>query len=130
MLTLSHLNDQHLFFVRVFEISPIGMALLSFDGSYKVNPSLCKMLGYTESELLNLSVPSVTHPEDLEADLELWNKLAQGEIDGYQIEKRYIHKSGDIIWGLLNVTVERDKQGNTVNDIYISQVVNITDQKK
>lgn len=127
---VSNFND-HSLFLRAFEKSPIGMALVSFDGSFlKVNPSLCKMLGYSESELINLDVPSFTHPEDLESNLELWRKLVQGDVDGYQIEKRYIHKSGTLIWVHLNVTVERNLQGIKGNDIFISQIVNITEQKK
>jgi two-component system sporulation sensor kinase A len=125
----SNFND-HSLFLRAFEKSPIGMALLSFDGSFlKANSSLCKMLGYNERELINLGVSFGTHPEDLEADLELWRKFVQGEMDGYQIEKRYIHKSGTIIWGHLSVTVERNLQGINGNDIFISQIVDITEQK-
>ncbi|MEW9672859.1 ATP-binding protein [Ammoniphilus sp. 3BR4] len=127
-IKLSRLKDQHLL-VRVFEKSPIGMAMLSFNGAFKANSSLCNMLGFSEAELKNLRVQAITHPEDLEADLKLWHKLVQGEIDYYQIEKRYIHKSGDIKWGLLNVTVERDQQGIDMNDIYIFQIVDITEQK-
>ncbi|MBP1963127.1 PAS domain S-box protein [Paenibacillus aceris] len=127
---LSHFND-HSLFLRTFEKSPIGIVFLSFDGSlFKVNPSFCKMLGYSESELINLGVPSVTYPEDIEADLELWRKLVQGEIDDYQIEKRYIHKSGTIMWGLLNVTIVRNQQGPNGNVISISQIVDITEHKK
>lgn len=127
---LSHFNDNSLF-LPTFEKSSIGMALISFDGRFiKINPSLCKMLGYSESELINVDIPSVSHPEDLEAVLEIWNKLVQGEIDAYQIEKRYMHKSGTIMWGLLNVTAERNTQGIHCNDIFISQIVDITEQKR
>jgi two-component system, sporulation sensor kinase A len=122
------LKDQQLF-VRVFEQAPIGMALLYSEGGFKINSSLCNMLGYSESELMNLTIQSVTHPDDLEVDLELWRKLVQGEIDSYQIEKRYIHKSGDVKWGLLNVTVERDQQRISEHDVFISQIVDITVQK-
>jgi two-component system, sporulation sensor kinase A len=128
MTPFLRLKDQHLF-VRVFEQAPIGMALLSSDGSFRANSALCSMLGYSESELMNLTIPFVTHPDDLEVDLGLWTKLVQGEIDSYQIEKRYIHKYGDIKWGLLNVTVERDQQGISENDVFISQIADITDQK-
>lgn len=126
----SNSNDNSLF-LHAFEKSPIGMALLSFDGRLlKANPSLCRMLGYNESELINLGVASSTYPEDLEADLELWRKLVQGEMADYQIEKRYVHKSGTLMWGLLNVTSERNHEGISGNDIFISQIVDITEQKK
>ncbi|GLX66055.1 sporulation kinase C [Paenibacillus glycanilyticus] len=94
------------------------------------NPSLCNMLGYSEDELKTLDFSFYTHPEDLDADLELWCKLVHGEMDGYQIVKRYFHKSGTVMWGLLNVTVERNLQGIDGNDAFISQIVDITEQKK
>ncbi|MDU0201434.1 PAS domain S-box protein [Paenibacillus sp. MAH-36] len=127
---LTNFND-HSLLLHAFEKSPIGVAFLAFDGSlFKVNPSFCKMLGYSESELINLGVPSVTHPEDLEADQSLWRQLVQGEREGYQLEKRYIHKSGAIMWGLLHVTIVKNQLGFDANSILISQVVDITEQKK
>ncbi|QHW29689.1 PAS domain S-box protein [Paenibacillus rhizovicinus] len=106
------------------------MALLSCNGSFlKVNSSYCNMLGYSEGELVTIGFSIVTHPEDLEADLKLWGKLVQGEMDGYQIEKRYVHKSGSVLWGLLNVTVGRNLQGIQGKDIFIAQIVDITEQK-
>ncbi len=127
-IKVSRLKDQHLL-GRVFEKSPIGMVMLSLNGAFKANSSLCHMLGYSETELKKLGVQAITHSEDLEADMKLWRKLVLGEIDHYQIEKRYIHKSGDLKWGLLNVTVERDPQGIDMNDIFIFQIVDITEQK-
>jgi two-component system sporulation sensor kinase A len=127
---LSHFNDHSLFF-RAFEKSSIGMALISCDGSFlQANPSLRKMLGYSEIEFINLVVTDVSHPEDVKADLEVWRKLVLGEIDLYQIEKRYIHKYWSLVWGLLNVIAERNEQGIKGNDIFICQIVEITEQKE
>lgn len=127
MFTVSHLQDQSLF-IRVFERAPIGMVLLSPNGNLiRVNRSVCDMLGYSKSELIKETVQAVTHPDDFDKDIELWIKLVNGEIDSYQIEKRYLHKSGDIKWGLLHVTVERDEQD--INNLFISQIVDITEQK-
>jgi len=127
---VSHFNE-HSLFIRAFEKSPIGVALLSSDGSFiKTNPSLCNMLGYSERELLNLSIASVSHPEDLEAELALWHRLVQGETDGYQVEKRYMHKSGSLVWILLNVTTGTNSSEIADNAIFISQIVDITEKKK
>jgi len=126
---VSHFNE-HSLFIRAFEKSPIGVALLSSDGSFiKTNPSLCNMLGYSERELLNLSIASVSHPEDLEAELALWHRLVQGETDGYQVEKRYMHKSGSLVWILLNVTTGTNSSEIADNAIFISQIVDITEKK-
>lgn len=128
-LLFNSLNDS--LFLRAFEKSPIGMALLSSDGRFlKANHALFQMLGYSELELSQLGLSAGTHPEDLEADLELWRKMVQGELDSYQTDKRYIHKSGTILWGQLHVTVERNHQGSNGNDIVIAQIVDITVQKK
>jgi len=121
------LKDQHLF-IKAFDDAPIGMAFVSPDGKFiKVNQSICKMLGYSENELVNLTFQAVSYPEDLEINLELKSKAIAGEIDSYRLEKRYLHKSGEVIWGLLSVTVGRDEKGNL--EYFISQLVDITEQK-
>jgi len=127
---LSEFNDYSLF-LRTFEKSPIGMALLTYDGSIlKANSALCKMLGFTESELISFGSSLIAHPEDTEAVMNLWRKLIQGDMDGYQIEQRYNHKSGALKWGLLNVTAVRNLQGANGTDLFISQIVDITEPKK
>ncbi|MEW9668641.1 PAS domain S-box protein [Ammoniphilus sp. 3BR4] len=127
MFTKSELEDQYLF-SRVFDHAPIGMALVTPEGRLiKVNPSLCNMLGYSENELIQHTIQSITHPDDLELNMEFRTKAVKGEINSYRMEKRYIHKSGKTIWGLLSVTVERDHQGNI--GYFISQLVDITEQK-
>ncbi|WP_367758617.1 PAS domain S-box protein [Ammoniphilus sp. 3BR4] len=84
------------------------MALVTPDGRLtKVNPSLSHMLGYSENELIHLAFQSITHPDDLKLNTEFRTKAIKGEINSYRMEKRYIHKSGKTIWGLLSVTVER-----------------------
>ncbi|SFJ36228.1 two-component system, sporulation sensor kinase A [Paenibacillus sp. UNC496MF] len=126
----SHIKD-HSLFIRAFETSPIGMALLAADGSVLMtNPSLCRMLGYNESELIKLGVSSGTHPDDLEADRRLWRQLVRGERDGYRLEKRYVHQSGSVAWGDLRVTVERNFQGIAGDDLFIAHLIDITEQKR
>lgn len=127
MFAESQLQDQHLF-VRVFEHAPIGMIIGSLDGGFrKVNPSFCKMMGYSEEELLNLSFQEITHPDDLDFCVSTYQKLLLGEVQSYQVEKRYIHKSGKVLSGILSVSVVRDEYGKP--SFYISQVVDITEQK-
>ncbi|GMK41422.1 hypothetical protein PCCS19_44780 [Paenibacillus sp. CCS19] len=127
---LSYLND-HSLFSRTFEKSPIGMALVLSNGRIvKANPALCTMIGYTESEFIDLRLSSKVHPEDSGAALISWHQLIQGEMDGYQIQLRYLHKSGSIVWGLLNVTAERNLHEGYGDDLFIVQIVDITEQKK
>lgn len=116
-------------FKKAFEASPIGMALVSPEGKWlQVNPSLTRMLGYTEGELLDLDYLSITHPEELQIDLSLTQQLLRGEIPAYRLEKRYFHKSGKPITTLLSVALVRDMQDTPL--YLVSQIVDITELKQ
>lgn len=115
-------------FRGAFEYSAIGMALVSVEGRWKrVNDRLCQMIGYTKDELMSLTFQDITHPDDLETDLTLAKKVLAGEIDTYQMEKRYFHKQGEIVWVLLNVSLVRDEKGEPLH--FISQIEDITARK-
>jgi two-component system cell cycle sensor histidine kinase/response regulator CckA len=108
-------------FESAFHYSAIGMALVGVDGSWlKVNKSVCDLVGYEEHELLALSFQDITHPSDLDADLALLTSVLTGEIDTYQMEKRYIRKDGTIVPVLLSVSVVRDEHGAV--ERFISQI--------
>ncbi|MBD1885688.1 PAS domain S-box protein [Microcoleus vaginatus] len=116
-------------FRHAFEDASIGMALVSLDGHWiKVNPALCQIIGYSSEELLALTFQDITHPDDLEADLTYLHQLLAGTISTYQMEKRYFHKQGHIIWILLNVSLVQDEQGNPLH--FISQLQEITARKE
>ncbi|MDQ7968192.1 MAG: PAS domain S-box protein [Oxalicibacterium faecigallinarum] len=116
-------------FESAFNYSSIGMALVGLNGRWlKVNPSLCRLLGYTESELLHIDFQTLTYPEDLDTDMTHVGNLLKGEIDSYEMEKRYIHKSGTLIWALLSVSLVRDENG--MPSFFISQIQDITARKE
>jgi len=116
-------------FQSAFEFAAIGMALVSLEGKWlRVNRSICKITGYSEAELLARTFQDITHPDDLEADLENVRKMLAGEIDTYQMEKRYFHKNGSIVWILLSVSLVRTKSGEPL--FFIGQIQDITRQKK
>ncbi len=101
-------------FQSAFEMSATGMALVSTQGKWlQVNNCLCKMLGYTPSELLQLTFQNVTHPEDLNTDLELMQQLLAGEIGSYELEKRYLRGDGQTIWVAINVALVHDEAPRT-----------------
>jgi PAS domain S-box-containing protein len=111
-----------------FEDAAIGKALVSLDGNFlKVNRSLCEIVGYEDAELLSLTFQEITHPEDLDRDLNLVRQVLAGKIDKYQMEKRYFHKSGTAVWILLNVSLVRDLQQQP--QYFIAQVQDISDRK-
>lgn len=112
-------------FRRTLENAPIGMALVSPDGHFlQVNRALCEIVGYPEQELLALSFQDITHPDDLEADLEYVRQLLAGEIRSYQMEKRYLHRGGHAIWIKLSVSLVRESTGQP--RYFVSQIEDIT----
>lgn len=116
-------------FINAFEYAAIGMALVSLEGRWiQVNNSVCVMLGYTEDELLKMTFQEITHPDDLETDLNNMKQMIESEIETYQMEKRYIHKTGKILWGRLSVSLMRDSDKKPL--YFISQIENITDRIK
>jgi PAS domain S-box-containing protein len=115
-------------FRAAFEFSAIGMAITNVDGKLiEVNNSLCKMIGYSAAALLLHTFQDITHPEDLETDLHLFQQLTAGLIPSYQMEKRYIHSDGHTIWALLAMSVVRDEDGNILQ--VIKQIQDISDLK-
>ncbi len=116
-------------FRRAFEDAAIGMALVAPDGRFlRINQSLSQIVGYTERELLAITFQAITHPDDLEADLALMRQMLTGEISTYQMEKRYIHKRGHIIWILLSVSLVRTPSGEPL--YFVSQIQDITSRKQ
>ncbi|MDL5512970.1 PAS domain-containing protein [Arenibacter sp. M-2] len=119
------LNKNEESFKGSFKSSAVGMALVATDGSWlDVNDNLCLSLGYSRKELLQLSFQDITHPEDLDKDLSQLQALLEGNSNSYQLEKRYFHKKGQIVYVVLTVTAVKDIEGNISH--FISQVLDIT----
>jgi two-component system, cell cycle sensor histidine kinase and response regulator CckA len=115
-------------FRGAFDSAAIGMALTSLEARFvQVNDKLAEMLGYTAEELTHLGVGDVTHPEDIEYDLERAQALLRGEIDSYQREKRYRRKDGTTFPAQLTVALVRDWQGNPTH--VVSHVQDLTERK-
>ncbi|HLO50014.1 MAG TPA: PAS domain S-box protein [Kamptonema sp.] len=116
-------------FRSAFDCAAIGMALVALNGRWlKVNSSLCKLLGYSEAELLSTDFQTLSHPDEISTDLEFSRQTIAGEIDTFQMEKRYFHKLGHTVWALLNVSLVRDDRGQPL--YFISQIQDISDRKQ
>jgi PAS domain S-box-containing protein/diguanylate cyclase (GGDEF)-like protein len=112
-----------------FDNAPIGMALVTPDGRFiKVNRSLCELTGFAETALLIRSFQDITHPDDLDADLGYVHDVLAGRRRTYQMEKRYFHADGHVIWVMLSVSLVRDPAGEPL--YFISQIEDITDRKR
>ncbi|MCG2722111.1 MAG: PAS domain S-box protein, partial [Thermodesulfovibrionales bacterium] len=116
-------------FKSAFNYAAIGKALVGIDGRWlQVNKALCNIVGYSEQELLSRTFQDITYPDDLDADLGYVRKMLAGEIQTYQMEKRYFHKLGHIIWVLLSVSVVCDQDENPL--YFISQIQDISARKR
>lgn len=101
-------NDERL---RVtFEQAAVGLAHVNLDGRFlRVNQRLCTTLGYTQSELLSLTVQQISHPDDLAAERALLDAVLAGERATYSVEKRDFRKDGSLVWVNRTVALARDE---------------------
>ena len=116
-------------FSNAFQYSPIGIAIVSMDGHWiKVNQTLCNYVGYTVEEMMTMTIRDITYPDDTNATADFRRRILAGEISTCQLEKRYCHKSGRIVWISLSTSLVRDKAGNPI--YFISQMEDITERKR
>jgi PAS domain S-box-containing protein len=115
-------------FSRIFENAAVGIAQLRPNGGWlRVNDRLCAIVGYSREELLRTTFQQITYPPDLQSDLDLLERLLLGEIPNYQMEKRYIHRAGHLVWINLTVGIERDEGGEP--KYLVSVIEDINDRK-
>lgn len=115
-------------FRKIFEESPIGMAILGLDQKViKINAVLSQMFGYSEIELISQSLSFLTHPQDQAASDRLAQYLYRGQLSSYQLEKRCITKNQQIIWVALNASVVKDQDGQILHVLIM--IRDITKQK-
>jgi PAS domain S-box-containing protein len=115
-------------FRTTFERAAVGIAHVATDGRWlRVNQKLCDIVGYSPDELMACSFQDITHPEDLDSDLEQMQALLAGEIEQYSMEKRYLRKDGSPIWINLTGTLVRDDAG--APDYFIAVVKDIARRK-
>lgn len=127
--TTDHLRESEERFRGAFESSVVGIALVAPNGLFlQVNPALCRIVGYSASELMAANFQSITHPDDLEADLNNARQVLVGELPHYVMEKRYIHKDGHIVTVLMSVSLVRCKDGEPLH--FITQINDITVRKR
>lgn len=116
-------------FRSAFEHAAIGMTLLAVDKRrLRVNRAFCRMLGYSEAELLARTNQDITHPDDVLWDVRQSKRAVAGEIEAYQCEKRYFHQSGRMVWAHLSCSLVRDADRRPLH--FISQIQDITERKQ
>jgi PAS domain S-box-containing protein len=116
-------------FRRYFELGLVGMALTSpTKGIIEVNDELCRILGYQKNQLLEMTWAELTHPEDFAADIVNFQRVLNGEIDGYTIDKRWIRKDGQVIDTIMSARCLRRDDGSV--EYFIGLVQDITERKR
>jgi PAS domain S-box-containing protein len=126
---LETLRESEERFRRVFEEGPLGVALVGKGNRFvKVNAALCQLVGYSEAELLGMSITDISHPDDVQASIDLADKIRKLEKTFYQMDKRYVRKSGEIIWVKLTVSTIHDQNGKPLYGL--GMIEDITEVKR
>jgi PAS domain S-box-containing protein len=116
-------------FRRVFDQSPIGVVLVGADFRFRrCNESFCRFLGYTEDELQEKTFLDVTYPDDSQLGLKEIQAINDGTLDVWSMEKRYVHKSGALVWGDITIRILEDLSGGP--KLFVTIIQDITGKKK
>jgi PAS domain S-box-containing protein len=116
-------------FRSAFEGAAIGFALIEINGRVRsANRSLSEMLGFTEAELRRRTFAQLSHHDDVPLTNSPSERLLAGEIESYQLEKRYLRKDGHVVWAVLAVSLVRHEDGTPA--YFVAQVTDITPHKE
>lgn len=114
---------------QTIEYSPVGIATVSIDGKIlTLNKRICELFGYEENELRQMGFHYISFVEDMNKDGRLMEQLLNGEINNYEVEKRYVHKNEHIIWVMSSISVLRDQHNKPTQ--FIMHMMDITSRKK
>ena len=123
------LKDSEIHFRGAFEQAAVGFAHLSMDGRLlRVNQKYCDIVGFSQEEVLTMSIPDFAHPDDRDDDIELIGKLLSNEQENALVERRIRHKSGSYSWVNLWLTVVRKLSGEP--DYFNLVLEDITERKQ
>lgn len=117
-------------FKTMFVQAPLGIALIdSITGHiYEVNQRFAEIAGRSMEEMANIDWLQITHPDDVQADLENMALLNAGKINGFQMEKRYLHPDGTAVW--ISMTVTPLKVGDKAHPRHLCMIQDITERKE
>lgn len=123
-------------FHSVFDQAPIGISIVrdknfsyqSEQGSLTMNSMFEKILGRSSAELATIEWPDISYYEDLQADLEQFDRFSKGETDGYSLEKRFVKPDGSIVW--TNMIIASIAGGQSKYSMHLCLLEDITARKK
>ncbi len=115
-------------FRAIFEVSTAGMIQLNDQGSFlRVNNAFCELLGYSHDELMGMTIFDVTHDDELELSIQKLNRMMDGA-QNFVTEKRYLSKSGSVVWAMIAVNPVLDERGKLKHVVGV--IHDITGRKK
>ncbi len=115
-------------FRNAFNNTAVGMSLIAPDGRFlEVNTVLCNCLKFSAAEMLTLTYQDISHPDEMAIDIALAERTLAREVDSYHLEKRLFTKHREVVWGLLSVSLVRDRDGQPL--YFVSQMQDISDRK-
>ena len=116
-------------FRRAFESTGMGMLMLDLGGNIRwVNQAFCELLGYSEAEILDKSFADLTHVEDVKLGIDRYEQFLAGDASSAELEKRYVHKDGSLIWVQLHSSVVAGDQPDQTQ--FICHVQDISERKR
>jgi two-component system, cell cycle sensor histidine kinase and response regulator CckA len=130
---VTDLREAEALFEAAFSKASLAMLLVSvepesFGRISAANAAAARLTGYSQDELLSSDFESLMHPDDLDDVLVELGRLLEGKIESFELEKRYLHSDGQIVWGRMHVSLIRDTAGNPI--FTVGQVQDITDRKR
>ena len=113
----------------IFQLAPIGIGVVDLEGHTVLsNDALCDMLGYSAEEFASVHFETFSHPDDLARNMELFEEMASGRSERFEIDKRFFHEDGSIIWGHLTVSLLREEDG--APSLAIGMLENVTEKRR
>lgn len=123
------LRESEIHFRGTFNYAAVGIAHVNLEGKFtRLNEMFCDITGYSNDEMLSNTFQKITHPDDLDRDLENVKKLLAGEIKTYSMEKRYIKKDSSIVWVHLTVSLIHKSTG--APDYFVAFIEDISKRKE
>lgn len=117
-------------FRNLFEEAPLGMALIdSITGQmYEINSMFAKIAGRTKEEMAGVSWMSITHPDDIQLDLDNMALMNSGQTNGFRMQKRYVRPDNSIVW--VNMTIAKEKKERDTKPKHFCMIEDITERKQ
>ncbi len=127
------LNEQFDLMRKLYLESPVGIFIINSENAriLHANPTICSMLGYTESEIRSRTAYDITHPEDQGTHIGFYQESLNNQMNIFQFRKRYLKKDGSPFWAHISVSIIKDKYGSPLYDVAtIQEITEVVEAQK